>query len=175
VAKRIVARITPASADREGVGTRRRVADFLRFLTIWQHAAPGRGSMDRRRPTVIAQLQGSRPPVGSWEESILPSRVTGFAHHLRRRARADRANSDGPTRDCDRPARRAPRERDAVAVQPDRTGQPQRSPLVACSRTRRRHPRPTDARRARRDSRPSRTRRCTLLRRSVRRDRQTAR
>jgi ATP-dependent Lhr-like helicase len=32
--------------------------------------------------TAIRQLQGFEAGIGAWEESILPARVTGFAHHL---------------------------------------------------------------------------------------------
>ncbi|HWD23910.1 MAG TPA: hypothetical protein VG368_00445, partial [Acidimicrobiales bacterium] len=83
-AKRIVARIHARQRDRE----RRRypavgIADFMRFLVAWQHVTPGsRVNGPGGLATVINQLQGVEAAVGAWEESILPARITGFAHHL---------------------------------------------------------------------------------------------
>jgi ATP-dependent Lhr-like helicase len=83
-AKRIVARIHARARDRE----RRRypavtVATFMRFACAWQHVAPGsRLNGASGLATIIGQLQGIEAAVGAWEESILPARITGFAHHL---------------------------------------------------------------------------------------------
>ncbi|MFZ0921381.1 MAG: DEAD/DEAH box helicase [Candidatus Dormiibacterota bacterium] len=53
--------------------------DFMRFLLRWQRVAP-----DTRREgragvaATIAQLQGFEIPAGVWEETVLPSRVSGY-------------------------------------------------------------------------------------------------
>ncbi|MFZ0666734.1 MAG: DEAD/DEAH box helicase [Acidimicrobiales bacterium] len=53
--------------------------DFVRFLLRWQHVAPGTQRQGRAGVlAVIDQLQGYEIPAGSWEESILPSRVENY-------------------------------------------------------------------------------------------------
>jgi ATP-dependent helicase Lhr and Lhr-like helicase len=55
------------------------IADFLRALTRWQHAAPGAGVEGRAGLlAVLEQLQGIEAPAGDWETEILPARVTGY-------------------------------------------------------------------------------------------------
>ncbi len=55
------------------------IAEYVRFLTHWQHATPdsrleGRaGLLD-----VLEQLQGIEAPAAEWEAQILPARVTGY-------------------------------------------------------------------------------------------------
>ena len=55
------------------------MADFVRFLTHWQHAAPssrleGRGGLLE----VVEQLQGIEVPAAEWEKQIFPARVSGY-------------------------------------------------------------------------------------------------
>jgi ATP-dependent helicase Lhr and Lhr-like helicase len=79
--RRLLARI-----HRLTLGTLRReiapvsTADFLRFLSRWQHVAPetrlhGIEGLSR----VIRQLQGYEAPAASWEEHLFPSRVADYA------------------------------------------------------------------------------------------------
>ena len=54
-------------------------ADFIRFLSAWQHAAPGlklRGRDGILR--VIEQLQGLELPAPAWEQQILPARIDAY-------------------------------------------------------------------------------------------------
>jgi ATP-dependent Lhr-like helicase len=54
-------------------------ADFMRFLLVWQHVAPG--SQLRGRDgvlEVIRQLQGLELPAPAWEQHILPARVKEY-------------------------------------------------------------------------------------------------
>jgi ATP-dependent Lhr-like helicase len=51
----------------------------MRFLLVWQHAAPGtqlhgRGGVSQ----VVAQLQGFESAAGAWEREILPARVAAY-------------------------------------------------------------------------------------------------
>ncbi len=55
------------------------IADFVRFLTRWQHVTPesrveGRGGLLE----VLEQLQGIEAPAAEWEAQILPARVEGY-------------------------------------------------------------------------------------------------
>ena len=55
------------------------IADFVRFLTHWQHATPdsrveGRAGLLE----VLEQLQGIEAPAAEWEAQILPARVAGY-------------------------------------------------------------------------------------------------
>ena len=82
------------------------IADFVRFLTRWQHATPdsrveGRAGLLE----VLEQLQGIEAPAAEWEAQILPARVDGLRRALARRAvpvgrggvgPADAAGRDGP-------------------------------------------------------------------------------
>jgi ATP-dependent helicase Lhr and Lhr-like helicase len=54
-------------------------ADFMKFLLVWQHVAPG--SQLRGRDGVleaIRQLQGLELPAPAWEQHILPARVKEY-------------------------------------------------------------------------------------------------
>ncbi len=54
-------------------------ADFIKFLTHWQHAAPGarlRGRDGVLR--VIEQLQGLELPAPAWEQHVLPARIENY-------------------------------------------------------------------------------------------------
>jgi len=55
------------------------IAEYVRFLTHWQHATPdsrleGRAGLLE----VLEQLQGIEAPAAEWESQILPARVTGY-------------------------------------------------------------------------------------------------
>jgi len=53
--------------------------DFMRFLLRWQRVAPGTQREGRAGvAATVAQLQGFEIPAAVWEESVLPSRVTGY-------------------------------------------------------------------------------------------------
>ena len=53
--------------------------DFVRFLLRWQRVAPGTQREGRAGvAATIAQLQGFEIPAGVWEETVLPSRVSGY-------------------------------------------------------------------------------------------------
>ncbi len=53
--------------------------DFMRFLLRWQRVAPGTQREGRAGvAATIAQLQGFEIPAGVWEETVLPSRVSGY-------------------------------------------------------------------------------------------------
>ncbi|MGH8987049.1 MAG: Lhr family helicase, partial [Acidimicrobiales bacterium] len=55
------------------------IADLLRALTRWQHAAPGARVEGRAGLLgVLEQLQGIEAPAGDWESEILPARVSGY-------------------------------------------------------------------------------------------------
>src|SRR5207245_6878272 len=52
------------------------IADFVRFLFRWQHAAPGtqlHGVPGLR--AVITQLQGFELAASAWEQQVLPARL----------------------------------------------------------------------------------------------------
>ncbi|MGO9196618.1 MAG: DEAD/DEAH box helicase [Acidimicrobiales bacterium] len=52
---------------------------LMRFLVAWQHAGAGHRLIGTGGVAeVIEQLQGFEAPVGSWEESILPTRVASY-------------------------------------------------------------------------------------------------
>jgi ATP-dependent Lhr-like helicase len=53
--------------------------DFMRFLLRWQRVAPGTQREGRAGvAATIAQLQGFEIPARVWEETVLPSRVSGY-------------------------------------------------------------------------------------------------
>jgi len=53
--------------------------DFMRFLLRWQRVAPGTQREGRAGvAATVAQLQGFEIPAAVWEESVLPSRVSGY-------------------------------------------------------------------------------------------------
>ena len=57
--------------------------DFLRFLTRWQHVAPGTQLFGAQGLTeVLAQLQGFQAAAGAWEGDILPARVGRYDRAL---------------------------------------------------------------------------------------------
>jgi len=59
------------------------IADFMRFLFRWQHAAPGTQLHGRDGlAAVIAQLHGVELPAPAWERSVLPLRVSEYAPGL---------------------------------------------------------------------------------------------
>lgn len=54
-------------------------AVFYRFLTHWQHLAPGTQlEGERAVERAVAQLQGIGASVAAWEEVVLPARVRGY-------------------------------------------------------------------------------------------------
>ena len=79
-ARHLLVRIHAASRSRR----RRRVeavpvASYIRFLTCWQHLAPGTQAEGRAGLlSVIEQLQGIEAPAGEWERHLLPARVAGY-------------------------------------------------------------------------------------------------
>ncbi|HEX3947909.1 MAG TPA: hypothetical protein VHW47_09390, partial [Acidimicrobiales bacterium] len=55
------------------------IAELVRFLTRWQHLAPGTRLEGRAGLlTAIEQLQGIEVPAGDWESAVLPARVAGY-------------------------------------------------------------------------------------------------
>ena len=78
--RRLLARIHHYTLDR----LRREIepvtaAEFLRFLTCWQHVDPEhRREGPRGVADVIAQLAGFEVPAAAWEGNVLPSRVRGY-------------------------------------------------------------------------------------------------
>jgi ATP-dependent Lhr-like helicase len=55
------------------------ITDFVRFLTRWQHAAPGTRLSGRSGvQAVIEQLAGIHVPTADWERHVLPLRVEGY-------------------------------------------------------------------------------------------------
>ncbi len=79
--RRLLARIHRMTLDRlrseiKPVSPR----DFGRFLLKWQHVSPGTELRGKRGLLkVLQQLQGFEAPALSWERSILPARVRGYA------------------------------------------------------------------------------------------------
>ncbi len=55
------------------------IADFVRFLSRWQHVAPG-SQLEGRAGLLAAvdQLAGLEVPAGDWEAHVLPARVAGY-------------------------------------------------------------------------------------------------
>ena len=57
--------------------------DLMRFLLDWQHVSPAsRLEGTAGLAEVVGQLQGIEAPVGAWEESILPARLSRYQPHL---------------------------------------------------------------------------------------------
>jgi ATP-dependent Lhr-like helicase len=78
--RRLLARIHRRTVDglRKGIEPAP-VADFIRFLSSWQHARPGAQLHGRDGVReVIAQLQGFEAAAGAWEKEILPARVADY-------------------------------------------------------------------------------------------------
>jgi ATP-dependent Lhr-like helicase len=79
-ARHLLVRLHAASRTRR----RRRVepasiADYVAFLTRWQHVAPG-SRLEGRAGVLAAveQLAGVEAPAGDWEAHLLPARVAGY-------------------------------------------------------------------------------------------------
>jgi len=78
--RRLLARIHRYTIDR----LRREIepvtaAEFLRFLSCWQHADDAhRLEGPRGVAEVIRQLEGFEVPAAAWEGSVLPARVRGY-------------------------------------------------------------------------------------------------
>ncbi len=79
-ARNLLVRLHGASRNRRrGMVEAVPIATFVRFLTHWQHAAPGsrvggRGGLLE----VLEQLQGIEAPAAEWEARILPARVVDY-------------------------------------------------------------------------------------------------
>ena len=79
-ARNLLVRLHGASRSRRrGLVDAVPIAEFVRFLTHWQHATPdsrleGRAGLLE----VLEQLQGIEAPAAEWEAQILPARVTGY-------------------------------------------------------------------------------------------------
>jgi ATP-dependent Lhr-like helicase len=79
-ARNLLVRLHRASRSRRrGLVDPVPIADFVRFLTHWQHATPdsrveGRAGLLE----VLEQLQGIEAPAAEWEAQILPARVDGY-------------------------------------------------------------------------------------------------
>jgi ATP-dependent helicase Lhr and Lhr-like helicase len=79
-ARNLLVRLHGASKNRRrGVVNPVTMAEFVRFLTHWQHATPhtrveGRAGLLE----VLDQLAGIEAPAAEWEAQILPSRVSGY-------------------------------------------------------------------------------------------------
>jgi ATP-dependent helicase Lhr and Lhr-like helicase len=55
------------------------IADYVRFLTRWQHATTGHRMEGRAGLLeVLEQLQGIEAPASEWEAQILPTRIEGY-------------------------------------------------------------------------------------------------
>ena len=79
-ARNLLVRLHGASRSRRrGLVDAVPIADFVRFLTRWQHVTPdsrleGRAGLLE----VLEQLQGIEAPAAEWEAQILPARVSGY-------------------------------------------------------------------------------------------------
>jgi len=79
-ARNLLVRLHGASRkQRRGLVSPVPIADYVRFLTHWQHVVPGttlhgRGGL----LTVLEQLQGIEAPAAEWEAQILPARVSDY-------------------------------------------------------------------------------------------------
>ena len=79
-ARNLLVRLHGASRSRRrGMVDAVPIAEYVRFLTHWQHATPdsrleGRAGLLE----VLEQLQGIEAPAAEWEAQILPARVTGY-------------------------------------------------------------------------------------------------
>jgi len=79
-ARNLLVRLHGASRSRRrGMVDAVPIAEYVRFLTHWQHATPdsrveGRAGLLQ----VLEQLQGIEAPAAEWEAQILPARVAGY-------------------------------------------------------------------------------------------------
>jgi len=79
-ARNLLARLHGASRSRRrGMVDPVPIADYVRFLTRWQHATPAHRVQGRAGLLeVLEQLQGIEAPASEWEAQILPARVEGY-------------------------------------------------------------------------------------------------
>jgi ATP-dependent Lhr-like helicase len=79
-ARHILVRLHGASRQRRrGLVAPVPIADYVRFLTRWQHAVPSARLEGRAGLlAVLEQLQGIEAPAVEWEAQILPARVAGY-------------------------------------------------------------------------------------------------
>jgi ATP-dependent Lhr-like helicase len=79
-ARHLLVRLHGASRNRRrGLVDPVPVADYVRFLSQWQHATPASRLEGRAGLlAVIEQLQGIEAPAAEWEAHILPTRVEGY-------------------------------------------------------------------------------------------------
>jgi ATP-dependent Lhr-like helicase len=79
-ARHLLVRLHGASRQRRrGLVAPVPIADYVRFLTRWQHAVPSARLEGRAGLlAVLEQLQGIEAPAVEWEAQILPSRVAGY-------------------------------------------------------------------------------------------------
>ena len=79
-ARHLLVRLHGASRQRRrGLVAPVPIADYVRFLTRWQHAVPSARLEGRAGLlAVLEQLQGIEAPAVEWEAQILPARVAGY-------------------------------------------------------------------------------------------------
>ncbi len=79
-ARNLLVRLHRASRSRRrGLVDPVPIAEYVRFLTHWQHATPGSRVEGRAGLLeVLEQLQGIEAPAAEWEAQILPSRVADY-------------------------------------------------------------------------------------------------
>jgi ATP-dependent Lhr-like helicase len=79
-ARHLLVRLHGASRQRRrGLVAPVPIADYVRFLTRWQHAVPSARLEGRAGLlAVLEQLQGIEAPAAEWEAQILPARVAGY-------------------------------------------------------------------------------------------------
>ncbi len=79
-ARNLLVRLHGASRQRRrGLVAPVPIADYVRFLTHWQHAAPATRVEGRAGLlAVLEQLQGIEAPAAEWEAKILPARVSDY-------------------------------------------------------------------------------------------------
>ncbi|HEX3795565.1 MAG TPA: hypothetical protein VHV57_13815, partial [Acidimicrobiales bacterium] len=79
-ARHLLVRLHGASRQRRrGLVDPVPIADFVRFLSRWQHATPSSRAEGRAGLlSVLEQLQGIEAPAAEWEAQILPARVEGY-------------------------------------------------------------------------------------------------
>jgi ATP-dependent Lhr-like helicase len=78
--RRLLARIHRYTLERLRQAVQpRSAADFLRFLSRWQHVEPeARLHGPRGVLEVVRQLAGFQVPAAAWERQVLPARVEGY-------------------------------------------------------------------------------------------------
>ena len=80
-ARNLLVRLHGASRSRRrGLVEAVPIADYVRFLTHWQHATPdsrARGA-GGAAPRCSSNWPGIEAPAAEWEAQILPARVTGY-------------------------------------------------------------------------------------------------